>query len=648
MVKLLFLPLLLFGLVPITSSFATGAEAISLVSEGKGMGVVVIPAHAPASVRKVANDFIAIVQRSTGATLRLQKDVEVAQSTSDEPRLYLGECAQNAELAASALDAETYRLIVRGNAIHVLGEPAKVVNRPDSAKDPWYDSDPLRWALNHLLEEQLGVRWLWPGALGTYAPKHREFAIPVKDRTYRPSLKMRRLIVATMRRPDEVLIRQEALEWVSNHEGGERDGIPLNHSFNDWWEKYHIKHPDYFAVPPAGAKQRPSGYVKLNLTNPKVLEQIIENYKAAGKPKYWNVTPNDGTGFDVSEEVRKWDIPQSLAPQEIWNAQVNLTPRYVKWWNLIHDRLAEINPEVKLVTMAYSVYRTPPPVERPLTAKAVIGIVPSYRAYDVWSGWAQYSDELILRPNWGHYGANGPHLPLKEIADYMKFAGKNKMVGFALDSILGFWSTQGLNYYSMARLMNHPELTVEEIVKEYSSGFGKAAPQVEEYFKYWQALTSEWAYGHKIYKDPNGKYDALIREGKIMDNPIIGPKQAIPYIYTDEVLAKAYGFLDEADQQLVGEEPEFSQRVDFLRQGLNELKATRDCLALGEQVAKNPKPELVAEFRKKADELEALRTKLTPSHVIWGGYTTRREDKVKIKIRPRNMKLPASSGEDDF
>ncbi len=628
----------------------SGPEAIPLVSNGQGLGVIVIPQNAVLSVQRLAEYFIEIVERSTGAKLALCDDGQKEQIEGARTRLFIGSCRQTAEagLHLSDLPTESYLLAVRDSSIFVLGEPAREIVRPKTKSDPWFDSDPMRWALNHILFEQLGVRWLWPGRLGTYVPGHANFSIPRADRTYRPKLKMRTLVVATMRTAEERTIRAEGLAWVSNHEGGERDAIPLAHGFNDWWDKYHIKHPDYFAQPPPGQTQRPAGYVKLNLANPKVLDQIADNYEAAGRPKYWNVTPNDGTGFDVSDAVRTWDIPPNQPVMDIWTSQVNLTPRYVKWWNMIYERLAQMNPDVELVTMAYSCYRTPPPAERPLTAKAIVGIVPSYRAFDVWSGWAAQATELILRPNWGHYGANGPHLPLREFADYMKFASEHKMVGFYLDSILGNWGTQGINYYLFARLMVDPNLPVETIVQEYSSAFGAGAPKIEEYIGYWQQLSTEWAHGHKVNKDPTGKYDALIREKKIMDNPLIGPREALPYIYTDEVLAKGYALLDQADQLIGDSDYEARERVNFLRSGLNELKATRDCIVLGQQVEKSPTATLIAEFKKQADALEKLRIGLTPSHVVWGALATRREDSVKIKIRPRNMKLPSSSGDDDF
>lgn len=645
-----FLALVLCLQVGCGADYVESVEAVPMVKDGVAVGKIVIPRGAPGSVRELANDFQKIVERSTGARLPILTDDQKEKIEDATSLLFLGECQQTiaAGLRMEDLAEEAYRIAVRGSSIFVLGEPAKPTMRPFSTKDAWYDSDPMRWAINGVLEKQLGVRWLWPGDLGTYVPRHQDFTFPAGDRTYQPRLKMRTLVIQPMREANEQVIRKEALKWVSNHQGGERGKIPLNHAFDDWWDKYREKHPDYFVKPPAGQAEKKPPYFKLSLGNPKVLDQIVADYEAAGRPRYWNVTPNDGVGFDVSDEVRSWDIPADQPVMDIWNGKANLTARYVKWWNLVYERLAAMNPDVTLVTMAYSCYENPPPVERPLKARSIIGVVPDFRSYDVWSGWAAQADEFILRPNWGWYGANAPYLPLREMAGYLKFASENKLVGFYLDAIIGFWGTQGLNYYLLARLMAHSELSVEEIVTEYCSAFGAGAPKIREYFDYWQKLAEEWPQGYGKDRVLNGKYDALVKQGKIMDNPFIGPRQALRYIYTDEVLQQAFGLLDEADALIGNIKSEEAERVDFLRQGLNEMKIFRDALTLGEQLEKSPTPELMAQFKKKIEALDKLRSSLSPKHVIWGGVVNRLEDKYGIKVRMKNLEIPTAAGDEQF
>lgn len=623
-------------------------EQLPLVKDGEASSVVVIPRDAPIPLRERAENFIHIIHRSTGATLPLLQDDQPLPS--EKTVLLLGDCAQTLEagLRVADLPEETYRIEPRGRSVHILGATSGFTIRPSSRTDPWYASDPLRWALNYILETEAGVRWLWPGELGTYVPRQASLSLAARAVSYQPTLKMRTLVVATMRHPGDATIRAEALEWVANHQGGERGNLPLSHGFNDWWKKYHVDHPDYFAVPPPGQPQRQPKNVKLNLGNPAVLDQIVAEYLEAGRPKYWNVTPNDGVGFDTSETARSWDLPPNQPAMDIWSGQTDLTARYVEWWNRIYERLRVENPEVSLVTMAYSAYRMPPPPERPLKAKAVIGVVPSYRAFHVWAGWARHADELILRPNWGHYGANGPHLAMYEIAAYMRYAAAHKMIGFYLDSLLGFWGTQGANYYVMARLMADPERSVDSILDEYTAAFGKGASKIREYLAYWETITTEWAHGHKIHKQPEGRYDALIREKKISDNPALGPREALPFIYTDATLAPAFALLDQAQAAIGSTDAEATARVQFLRDGLNELKLTRDCIILGKRAEQSREPAVVKELAERAAALDALREQLSPSHAVWGRTATRMEDRYRFKIRPANLSFATTLKDEDF
>jgi len=378
-----------------------------------------------------------------------------------------------------------------------------------------------------------------------------------------------------------------------------------------------------------------------------VRDQIAKEYQEAGAPEYWNVCPNDGGGFDLSEATRAWDIPANQPLEAIWKAKANLTARYVMFWNLLHEKLKAINPDVKLATYAYGTYKTPPPAERPLKARAALGIVCGFYDYDLWKGWAaqEGTQEIFLRPNWGHIGANAPYLPLKGMAEFLKFAWENKMRGFDLDSLVGFWSTQGTSYYLWARLATRPDLTAEQILDEYTSAFGQGAGKIHDYFDYWQKLTKEYAYPESYASaggagEERSKFAQLVKEGKTEVNFVRGPRYALPYLYTDDVLAPAYRLLDEADAAIGDSDPEATERVAFLRDGLKELAATRDVIALARSIKRSSPKAMLEEFYRKSSDLEKLREELAPRHVIWGYKITSYEDRYRVPMRPRNMQLP--------
>lgn len=620
------------------------SSSLPVVANGKAHAVLVVKRKA-GEEGALADYFAGILFRATGVKLPILDAAEASALQDDPTRIFIGQLPEG----SAPLPDEGYRIVASGKAIYLAGNDTL----SGAPKNP--NSQPTRWAINSLLEKQLGVRWLWPGAVGTYVPKKAQFAVPEMDITYQPKLKLRRLRINPNSpfSPDPAIdqrMREEAMEWHHNHQGGRRvDTAPFGHAFEHWYEKYGKDQPDLFAVTPPGIEQPAYNLpkrVKLRLSNPAVVEKIAEEYKAAGAPKYWCVCPNDGGGFDLDEETLSWDLPQGQSKEAIWKAQGNLTARYVVFWNRVHARLKEINPEVVISTYAYHSYKTPPTDDRPLTASAAIAVVPGFKDFDLWLGWAKQEGtrEMFLRPNWGHMGANAPLLPLEETHRYLKFAWENKMAGFDIDSISAFWSTRGLTHYLWARMLTRPDLTKDEIVAEYVSAFGAAASKVQEYFDYWQNRTKEFAYPDSYAADDPeyaaGKFAQLVKERKTELNFVRGPLYALPHLYTDEVIAPAEAMLAEAAIAVKGD-ADATARVVFLQNGLRELKATRDLVAAANAVKKAP---LNPDLRKKLIAADAavavIRSELDASHAVWGTRATRYENRYRVPMRPETMALP--------
>lgn len=620
----------------------TAAEPLWLVKGGRVQSVVVCGAPPNSMQREGVEQFVRLVERSTGAKLAIVSPAEEKSLPPETVRLFVGSSPQAAAAGVDeeALSEETYRILRKGNALFVAGKEKKT-GRSDAP-----NSRPTLWALNRLLEEGLGVRWLWPGELGTYVPKKRDFPVAIEDLTFQPSLEVRSLrmrtrrgmALATTNETVDARLRKEALLWAENHLCGKRGDMRMSHAFTEWWEKYSQTHPDYFAELPPGYQQphpKPER-VKLRLSNPAVIEQIVAEYEAAGKPDYWNICPNDSAAFDISEGTRAWDLPKDQPIEAIFTGKANLTARYVEFWNRLYDRLVKLNPNVKLVGFAYSSYRQPPPPERPLRAKMVLGLVNSFDNYKAWEEWAATGASLVLRPNWWYLGEDAPYLPLKKTAAYIQFAFKNGMIGMDMDSVRGYWGAQGINYYVGARLMTRPELTLDEIIHEYTAAFGQGASKIREYLAYWEKLTDE--YNYQIVRQESeqgtGRYGDLVREGKVPASILGGSKPALVYLYTDEVLAPAYRLLDEAAAAIGNTDSEALQRVEFLRRGLRGMVGTRDQMQRAFEVNAAPTKEKKEAFVKGAAELRQLRDELSVDHSVWGESAAYREHKHKIPVWP--------------
>lgn len=617
-----------------------GEEGVALVRHGKAVGAVVIPETPTPEVERAVEAFVQTVARATGATLPVIRGEAAAALPQERPRLYIGALPQMKEagIDESALQPESYRFVAQGQSAYLLG---KQPPETDQTRDT-IASAPTQWGLNRVLENEIGVRWLWPGELGTFVPKKEDLIIPPADITYQPKLMIRKLRFGSMKHLPGNLAA-EGYAWARNHQLGRREGYFFKEPFISWWEKYSAEHLDLFAeLPPERKQPYPNSQrVKLRLANPKVLDFIVKEYKEAGAPEYWSICPNDGSGFDISEITRAWDIPQDQDISDIAYARgANLTARYVRFWNLAYERLKEVNPKVILSTYAYSNYRYPPPKERPLTAKAIVSIVDNIDAFDAWKGWSQYAHGMHLRPNWWHQGADAPYIPYEKTAKYIKFASENGMMGFDMDTLFGYWGTQGFNYYLLTRLLTRPELSVEELKGEYTSAFGAGAGKISEYLTYWNNYSNEVNSpinaGGAIRNVPS-KYDDLVRAGKIPLSILTGAKYALPYLYTDDVLKPAYALLDQAAEAIGDSDREALLRVEFLRKGLHQLEATRDQIALGQRLKEKPTQEDFARFRKGAKELDTLREQLTSDHVVWNISQRNNENHRGVRIRPENF-----------
>jgi len=627
----------------------SAADTIDLVKDNKPQAVIILSDHIDDSSLKAVESFVKTVEQSTSARLPILKESERASLAQNIARIYVGETRESAKagVALSDLPEEGYRILSRDNSIFILGRPG--VNRSSSTK-PKPTSQPTLWALNSILEQQLGVRWLWPGSLGTYVPKHVLLSVPAGDTVYQPKLMIRSLWLpdAYLKKdatdPTERRLQKESIDWVENHQVGRRGDVKFGHAFGDWWAKYGATHPDYFGETPPGFKQPypRAERVKLRLSNPAVIEQIAQEYIAAGKPPFWNVCPNDGSYFDVSAETREWDIPKNQSVNDIWKSKANLTARYVKFWNLLYERLHQINPDVILCTYAYSAYKTPPPAERPLTAKMAIALVHSYNDYEAWEAWSKNGSMLFLRPNWWHYGANAPNLPLTEVADFIRFAWGHGMHGIMMDSIIGYWGTLGPSYYLVARLMTRPDLSKDDIVWEYTSAFGDASPQIAEYLRYWEKISLDYN-----YMSDDGRFKQLMKNGTIGTGITRASRQALPFLYSDEVLRPAYKILEEAQLAVKNAQPEFRQRVQFLKDGLDEMKATRDLVASSEAAKRNPNAQTVEKYERQSAVVEEIRSRLTPDHTIWNYSVSMDEDTRQIYFKPR-IKKPTHEETDEI
>lgn len=653
-------PLVWCGAATLMQAYlGTCATAHTLVDDGRATAAIVIDTPDAGSARRAADELVDHVRRATTVELPIVERASAEALPAEHAVVVIGGGALAAALGVSGSDLGPEEFLIRtvGRHLVFVGHDTVVAGEGAAGASP-----ATLWAVVHFLDRQMGVRWLWPGELGTFVPAARSIAVPELDVRDRPAMVTRQFppILTTQEANDARItnadVRErmiaEIAQWNARHGMGQRERVQSSHSFRTWWDKYHERHPEIFAQLPEGMTQpnpQPDR-VKLCVANPLVEELILREWREAGRPDVWAVGPNDGQGYCVCPDCRALDIPPTLDadPLDIfWNRSVvSLTGRYLDLWRRLLDTMRAENPRVTLTTLAYANYRLAHPDMEPLghDDALTISLVPdnwSAEEYRSLSEWRRIGAKVIMRPNFFFVGYAAPYLPLREAGRFWEHAVDTGIIGW-FSNMLGYWGTQGPYYYLVARLCERPDLSVDDVLAEYCSAFGAAAPAIEEYLAYWEDVT-EWAQypdwaGH--FQSPDGFYERTLTELGLPVHPFRGSWYIMPRLYTDERLAAGHAILDRAEALAAADETARA-RIDFLREGLRHTELTRDVVALANAelrpTASGPAEEGAQRrrFERLLVRWKNLQARISPRHVVWADAIAGHEQRRVVKISDR-------------
>ncbi len=417
-----------FTLLPLTSLTAAAQETIVLTSESGPRATILIDREAPELTREAAEKLALYISRISGAKIAIAHETSEVQTPSIiwvGAHRELAERHANADLALT--QPEESLILTEGNDIILLGSDKLGSNGKQSEAGTYL-------AVTTFIEEQLGVRWLWPGELGTDIPSKPEIAIAPTSSRYTPQLHLRRINMTNFMRAyqrksgaekrkglskrsqeeiqqhvsDPVAWLKEkdrqTREWLNHHRieapptgstpnavAGSLASYQNQHAFRDWYDRYGAAHPEWFALQPDGTRDPyPTRRdVKMCVSNPEVAEQWVQNAK-----QYFLANP-DATTFAAGENDYGWQgycvckdclamdnkkaepLEQDIRWAGSSKRSYALTDRYAKFWNRIAKRLKEELPdrEVNVSTYAYHVTRPAPTVRlEPNIVPAFVGM----------------------------------------------------------------------------------------------------------------------------------------------------------------------------------------------------------------------------------------------------------------------------------
>lgn len=637
-----------------------------LVREGRAEAAVVIPASRSLGARESAELLVEMIHRATGVRLPLLAENEVEQVSDSGYRIrriadgeefpfsvWIGDCVQteSAGVTVETLAPEGYVIRSIGNGLFLRGN----LQAPQGFTQRIRAND---YAVIDLLENYLGIRWLWPGELGTVVPERKSIVIPALHITDEPALKQRyirniwpseatmsaaanalNVLESTADHYRQTLVQQS--EWLRLMRMGATEYQAGGHMYTGWYDQYHETHPEWFALQPDGTRiQFPRDKVsreRLCVSNPElareIANRIIQQYQEnPHRPGGVGISPNDGGGYNffcMCESCRKLDPvngqlhslmfaggSERLAKDRYYLNYPSLSDRYALFYNRIATYVTAEIPEAKLVALAYHVYSDAPLGVEQIHPAITIGFVRGnyLSARDTrdmrkqWDAWASLASRLYYRPNVLHTGNGIPFNYARAMGKDLQHYYQTGMIGVDYDSLIGHWATQGLNYYVLAKLLWDPSLDVDELIEDYCrSGFGEAWEYIRLYLASLEQLTEEFANLHDLYDEEKAKAALMAeeRDQEVDTRALARPfSRAYVQVFTPERMVALREMLREARQAVEGDEV-LLKRIDFLEYGLDYAEARiplESLLAAGDsgrgQNSLQVREELVHDMRK--------------------------------------------------
>lgn len=599
----------LFGLVLVVWAVMGNGFRVS-AGESKG-DVIIVPQPASSVVDLAARDLQYYVEVATGVRMPILPEGSDIP-TSATRRIYLG--ATRAALAAgldpARLPRDAYLIRKSGDVAYLVGADGKGGPIDGGLRTPVG----TLFAVYDVLDNDLGVRWLWPGKSGEFVPKRATFQIRDRDETVQPRF---RFCGLRTERPEEIL-------WMRRMRMHGADGMEYGHSFGDWGKKYFAEHPDWFEMDKEG-KRHPGK--SMCVSNPGFQKQIVENWwaeqqKHPGSRSILNICENDGPGACCCPNCLAWDGPDPPWPRPTPYDNVhNVAQRYARFSMAVLKLAREYDPNVEVVGYAYSnIVFDPSGVT--LDKNVIMGYVPDVffpRTAEMhewvhrqWMGWINAGGSLFMRPNYLLHGYCMPVNWTRQLADDFQFFETHGMIGTDFDSLTGMWSTMGQSLYVLGRLHVNPKAPVDTILNEYYSAFGPAANQVKAYWEYWERYSQEHL---DVFRDGLWHY-------------VRYPEQ-VAKRFPLESFGPAEKIMEEAERATAGN-PDATARVAFLKTGLQHAKLCVEASLAFSQAGTD------AVKRKAAvEKLLAFRKTITDPMVV-----NQSDGDVSCKGRETNLEWP--------
>ncbi len=509
-------------------------QTLTLLEEGKSRYQIVVDPAASASEVYAAEEFQSHFKACTGVTLPVRQELP----SQNQPAIIIGFGAATKQLGLPGTDEH---LPEQACMIKTVGAHLVIAGTKSSG---------TLHGVHRFLEDVLGIRWFAPGV--TRTPRHRNLILPGIDRTIQPSFLFRQASYGWPGHDADFLARigyNRGNGTVDNPQGEQYAFHTTCHSYFMYVspEEFFDTHPEYFSE--IGGK-RIREETQLCLTNPDVLEivtqRLLDAMKSCPEFKQFN--------FSQMDYYNYCECPKCRAMNEKYR-----TTGGTQFWfvNQLAQRTAQVFPDKLIGTLAYTFTEEPPQgmEMHPNAAVWLCHMFPCCDSHPIAScplnadykrratAWSQLCSHLYIWHyivNFAHYYMPFPNF--RAMASDIRFYKSIGAEGMFLQG--GSSEFDLLRGYYGQKLLCDADQDPDAILQDFLQGYyGPAAPSI------WQYIT---LLHEKVEKDNIHMH--------LYTNPAQG------YL-TDEVMAKAETFFDQAESQ-VQDDADLLERVKVARMPL--------------------------------------------------------------------------------
>lgn len=574
----------------IAALFCAGSAAHAVELRGSNTEVVVAP-NAPAVTQFAAGEMTNYLSRIFGQAIPL-----VTDPTEGRYAIILGtnEWSAAAGIHPETLKRDSYSVRVEPKRVFIAGcddlktNPAKLIQSGNLHR--FFERATL-FGVYGFLDRHAGVRFYFPGELGTVVPKRDSLNLAEEDYTVTPRFSTRDCYLSGAGPypgidPNDTVAQRRAKAMYSLLLREETDRIPCCHGQNRFHiaERFSESHPEYFQMRKDGTRcvgtKFEYNWMGRQLCHTSKVWDIFRNETVeqirSGKKKYVDIMPQDGMAPCMCETCQRtfnttnFSLASGYATELIWSNTV-----------AVAKAVTAAGLDGGVSQMAYGTYRNIPSVEIPENVKVVLAVGGPWseshpdirdKQIDFIRVWA----EKLKRPvSWiwtypmKNYGRlQTPDVPQVAPRAFAKFytLAEPYIDGSFVESNVGETLVQNyLNFYVFSKLAWDGKIDIESVLSEHHRlMFGAGAAGMTKFF---DALERKWIGEIAL--------PSLIGETEI--GPMLyGPNEVDLWIsiYSPAFLKELDGYLKEAAASVADGSLE-SRRIAWIRTELYDRAAKR-------------------------------------------------------------------------